>query len=208
MADFKDMVAGMPGLKDLTAAAQEGLAERVTAEILGYHRWPFLLQVQEQRTWAANSAIQKLPGIFRIWNIMFPDSGGDYYRLTELSDIEFQNWIELNPDSTDTEVWRDAGMDGNDMRIELYSVPSSSKVLKIDYTKMVDFSDIDSLPFRFQQLILSGMTAAIGNYGAKRAYQDELQLAVAREMDLQGKRSHVGKDIVQASRQRNINSPG
>jgi len=205
MADFADTVAGMPGLKDLPASTRTGLAERVAAEILGAHRWPFLLKVQNERTWAANDAIQTLPGVFRIWNIMYPDSD-DYYRLTELSDIEFQNWIEMNPDSSEVAVWRDAGTDGNDLMIELYAVPTSSVTLKLDYTVLPSFSDIDDLPFRFQNLIMHGMMAAIGAYH-NLAFQQDMQLAIAREQDLQGKRSHVGKDVIQSSRMRDINSP-
>lgn len=207
MADFAETVAGLPGLKDLTPASREGLAERVVAEILGAHRWPFLLKVQETKNWSANDSVQKLPGVFRVWSIMFPDSNGDYYRLEELSDIEFQRKIEENSDATETLWWRDAGMDGNDLQIELYAVPTSAKTIKMDYTLLPSYSDIDELPFRFQGLVISGMMAMLGNYGAKVAFQNELQHAIAREQDLMGKRARVGHDSVQASRWRNINDP-
>ena len=205
--DFQDMVAGLPGLKDLTAAARDGLTERVLMRIAGAHRWPFLLRVQQSFTWAASDAIQTLTGVSRIWNIMYPDSSGDYYRLTELSDIEFQNWIEQNPDSTTVDVWRDAGLDGSDQQIEIYAVPSSATTLKVDYTMLPSVNDIDDMPGRFQDLVVSGMMAMIGNYGAKVAFRQDLQDAIAREQDLQGKRSHVGMDPIQASRMRGINSP-
>lgn len=206
MPDFADTVAGMPGLKDLPAATRDGLTERVTAEVCGAHRWPFLLKVQNERTWAANDAIQTLPGIFRIWNIMYPASNGDYYALTELSDMEFQNWIELNPNTTSVGVWRDAGTDGNDLQVELYAVPTGATTLKIDYTVLPTFSDIDELPFRFQNLIMHGMMAAVGVYH-NLAFQQDMQLAIAREQDLQGKRSHVVKDPIQNSRWNSINNP-
>ena len=137
---------------------------------------------------------------------MYPDSSGDYYRLTELSDMEFQNWVELHPSSSEVAVWRDAGVDGNDLRIEIYATPAASTTIKIDHTVMPSFSNIDNFPFRFQNLVIKGMMAATGAYH-NLAFQDDVQLAIAREQDLQGKRSHVGKDIIQSSRMRNINSP-
>jgi len=207
MANFSEIIADMPGLKDMTAAGRNGLAERVSAHVVGAHRWPFLLQVQQEYTWAANDAIQPLPGVVRIWNIMMPDSNGEYYRLTELSDIEFQNWIEGSPNITTSDVWRDAGMDGDDVNIEIYAAPTSAKTIKVDYTMMPSATQVNDLPFRFQNLIIEGMMAMIGNYGAKRAFQDNLLLAIAREMDLQGKRSHVGKDNIQAARWNSINNP-
>lgn len=207
MPDFQSTIATLPGLKDLDATGREGLAERVVAEILGAHRWPFLLQVQQTKTWAANDSIQKLPGVFRLWSVMCPDASGNYYRLEELSDIEFQRKIEENANNRETLWWRDAGLDGNDLQIELFGVPASSTVLKLDYTQLPDYSDIDSLPFRFQGLIISGMLAMVGNYGAKVAYQNELQQAIAREQDLMGKRARVGHDSIQAARMGRINSP-
>jgi hypothetical protein len=179
----------------------------VLAEIVGAHRWPFLLKVQETKNWAANDAIQKIVGVSRLWSIMYPDSNGDYYRLEELSDIEFQKYIENNPNTTETTVWRDAGYDGNDMQIELYAKPTAVKVLKIDYTQMPDVTSIDTFPHRFQGLVIDGMMAMLGNYGAKVAYRQSLQEAISREMDLQGKRDRVGMDQVQAARWRGVYDP-
>jgi hypothetical protein len=207
MADFKSTIASLPGLKDLDPAGREGLSERVIAEILGAHRWPFLLKVQETKSWATNDAIQKLPGVFRLWSVMYPDGDGNYYRLEELSDIEFQGYVESNPDATTVAVWRDAGLDGDALQIEIYPVPTGVKTLKLDYTLLPDYSDIDSLPFRFQNLIITGMMAMLGNYGAKVAYQNDLQHAIAREQDLMGKRARVGRDSVQSARWRNVNDP-
>jgi hypothetical protein len=206
MPSFLETVDSMPGLKDLSAAGRAGLSERVVAEILGYHRWPFLLQAQQEFTWAASTAIQDLPGVFRIWSIMYPNSQGDYYRLEEKSDIEFQEFIEFNPDEAETRIWRDAGTVGTKQKVELYKVPTSAKTLKIDYTTYPDSGDIDQLPFRFQNLVIKGMMSALGTY-SKTAYMVDLQAAIAREKDLQGKRSHVGKDQIQAARFSNINSP-
>jgi len=207
MTDFAEVVAGMPGLKDLPPATRDGLTDRVMAQICGAHRWPFLLKVQETKNWTANDSIQKIPGVFRIWSIMCPDSSGDYYRLEELSDIEFQRAIENYPDETETRWWRDAGLDGSDQQIELYAVPTSATVLKIDYTMLPSMNTIDDLPFRFQGLVIDGMMAMLGNYGAKVAFDKALMDAIAREMDLQGKRDRVGHDAVQSARWANVNNP-
>ena len=206
MPSFQETVDSFPGLKDLDAAGRAGLAERVVAEILGYHRWPFLLQAQQEFTWTASKAIQDLPGVFRIWSIMYPNSLGDYYRLEEKSDIEFQEFIELNPNEAMVRIWRDAGTSGSKQKIELYKVPTTAKIIKVDYTSYPSSGAIDELPFRFQNLVIKGMMSALGTY-PKTSYMVDLQSAIAREKDLQGKRSHVGKDQIQSARFRNINDP-
>jgi hypothetical protein len=207
MTDFAVVVADLPGLKDMSPDGRNGLTERVMAQICGAHRWPFLLKVQETKTWAANDSIQKIPGVYRIWSVMYPDANGDYYRLEELSDIEFQRAIENNPDETQTRWWRDAGLDGSDLQIELYAVPTAQKVLKIDYTMLPSMDTIDDMPFRFQGLVIDGMLAMLGNYGAKVAFQQGLQEAISREMDLQGRRDRVGRDTIQSARWSNVNDP-
>lgn len=205
MSDIQEIVASLPGLKDMTPAARQDLTNLAAQEVAGAHRWPFLLQVQQSLTWAASDAIQSFPEIKRIWSIMYPDSDGDYFRLQERSDMEFQSYIENNPDATEPAIWRDAGMDGNKQQIEIYPVPTAVKTLKADYTLLAD--DIDSLPSRLHSLVVSRMMAMVGNYGAKVSYERELQLAISREMDLQGKRSHVARDSHQNSRLSNINNP-
>jgi hypothetical protein len=207
MVDFAEVIADLPGLKELSPAAREGLTQQVMAQICGAHRWPFLLKVQETKTWAANDSVQKIPGVSRIWNIMFPGSGGTYYRLEELSDIEFQRAIENSPNETQTYWWRDAGLDGDDLQIELHGVPTTATVLKIDYTMLPSMDTIDDMPFRFQGLVRDGLMATFGNYGAKEIFRQNLQEAIAREMDLQGKRDRMGIDMVQSSRLRNRNNP-
>lgn len=206
MGNFLEVVASMPGLKELTPDAREGLMEQVVSEVSGAHRWPFLLEVQRELSWVASDSIQSFPGISRIWSIMAPDSVGNYYRLEEKSDIEFQQFIEMNPNESQVRIWRDAGLDGNDLQIEMYSVPSSAKTLKVDYTGLPGSGDVSSLPARFQGLIRDGMMAALGTF-PKTSYMASLQMAIAREKDLQGKRSHVGKDQIQSVRFSNINNP-
>jgi hypothetical protein len=205
MADIQEIVASLPGLKDMSPAARQDLTDLSAQEIAGAHRWPFLLKVQQSLTWAANDAIQSFPEVSRIWSLMYPDSSGDYYRLEELDDMAFQSYIENNPDATIPAIWRDAGMDGNKQQIEIFPVPTGATTLKADYTLLAD--NIDSLPSRLHSLVVSRMVAILGNYGAKVAYERELQLAISREMDLQGKRSHVARDYIQADRMRNINNP-
>jgi hypothetical protein len=206
MPDFKDLVASAPGLKDLSAAAQDELIEVAVMDIASAHRWPFLLQVQQEFTWAANTAIQSFSDLFRIWSIMFPDTATNYYRLQELSDIEFQRWIEQYPDDVETRVWRDAGVVGNKQSIEFYAVPTSAKTIKIDYTQLPGGSSIEDLPARFKNLVLHNMMATVGTY-SQFGYTMDLQRAIAREKDLQGKRGVVGRDEIQSSRMRNINNP-
>lgn len=206
MPNFIQTVQGMPVLKDLAPPTLEGLAERALAEVSAAHRWPFLLVAQESKTWAASDSVQSFPGVARIISIMAPDSNGNYYRLKELSDIEFQKFIELNPDHTDMSVWRDAGMDGDKFQIEMYKAPSSAKTLKIDYVKLPAYSQIDSLPMRLQMLVMNRMMTYVGAK-PEISWSYDLQRAVAQEMDLQGKRDRVGRDQIQASRWRNINSP-
>jgi hypothetical protein len=206
MANFIQTAGGLPGLKALSPETLEGLAERALAEVAAAHRWPFLLVAQESKTWAANDSVQGFHGVARLISIMAPDSNGDYYRLKELSDIEFQKFIELNPDHTDMSVWRDAGMDGDKFQIEMYKAPSSAKTLKMDYVKLPTFAEVDSLPARLQMLVMNRMMVYAGSKGSVDWAYD-LQRAVAQEMDLQGKRDRVGRDAIQASRWRNINNP-
>lgn len=209
MPDFEATAASLPGLKDISPQGRAGLAERVTAEVAGAHRWPFLLKVQEEISWAANDAIQSFAGIQRIFNIMYPGSGGDYYALKEMSDIEFQHFIEVNPSHTDAAIWRDAGMDGNKQQIEIYAAPTSAVTLKVDYNFLPDGSSIDDLPFRFQSLILLGMRA----YAQPEIpylmvnFHNALQMAISREEDLSGRRRTLGRDPVYSSRWRNVNNP-
>jgi hypothetical protein len=205
MADIQEVLASMPIVKDMSAAARQDLTDFAAMEVAGAHRWPFLLEVQRSLTWAASDAIQSFADVARIWNIMYPDSSGNYYRLDELSDMEFQSFVERNPSTTNVAIWRDAGMDGNKQQIEIYPVPAAATTLKCDYTTLVD--NIDGLPKRLHMLVVSRIMAQVGNYGAKVAYERELQMAISREMDLQGKRSHVGQDAVQAARMRYYNNP-
>lgn len=209
MPDFITTAKGLPGLGTISAQTVEGLAERVVLDITGRHRWPFLLRVQRELTWAANDAVQSFSGIARIWNIMCPDSSGDYYRLTELSDIEFQKYIELNPDITTTDIWRDAGMDGDKYQLELYAAPTSAKTLKVDYTILPNTGSIDTLPARFQRLVVLGMQAMVHPEQPYmiRNYEMGIQEAIAREQDMQGRRWKVGMDNIQAARMRNANNP-
>jgi len=204
--DFKEVLAGMPGAKDLPPATREGLVNLVVADIAGRHRWPFLLRVQQTYTWAASDSIQSLPGVSRIWNIMYPNDSGDYYPLTELSDTEFQRWIEKNPNETVTRIWRDAGLDGDKYQFELYAAPSAAKTLKIDYTALPAQNNIEDLPYRFRLLVMRGVQAHAGAL-SMLDYELEIQRAIAREQDLQGRRSTMGMDPVQASRFRNVNNP-
>jgi hypothetical protein len=206
MADIQEIISDLPGLKDMSATARQKLTDLASMEIAGAHRWPFLLTVQRTLTWAATDAVQKFPGVKRIWSIMYPDpTSGAYYRLMEYGDIDFQSFIEQNPSHTVPAIWRDAGMDGNEMQVEIYPVPAASTTIKVDYTDMP--TNIDALPKRLHSLVISRMMAMVGNYGAKVAYDTELIRAISREMDLQGKRSHVGKDAIQSARMRSINSP-
>jgi len=209
MADFMAGLAGYPLLKDLPPATREMLVEQVIQEIIGFHRWPFLLRVQQSVTWAASDAVQSIPNVIRIINVMFPDSSGDYYRLKEMSDIEFQKWIELNPNETDTQIWRDAGMDGTNYQIELFAAPTSAKALKIDYIAMPTTTNIDTLPSQFRNLVGLGVQAHARPElpYLMMNYKQGLVEAVAREESMQGRRDRVGRDPIQAARMRNVNDP-
>jgi hypothetical protein len=209
MPDFATTIAGLPTLKDVTPETRTGLTQRVVMDLVGRHRWPFLLKVQQEFAWAANATIRSFPGVARIWNIMIPDAGDDYYRLVEQSDVEFQKWIELNPGETTPRIWRDAGMAGDEYQIEMYAEPSSAKTLKIDYTEMPNADNVDTLPGRFQSLVMLGVQA----YAHPevpfllRNYETAIVEAIAREQDLQGKRWRTGMDPVQAARWRHVNAP-
>ena len=209
MANFIETLKGMPGMAAVTDATMQGLVSMVVSDLAGRHRWPFLLKVQQSKSWVASTAVQSFPGIARIISIMYPDSGGDYYRLEELSDIEFQTYIEMSPDTADTVVWRDAGMAGNKYQIELYAVPSAAQTIKIDYVELPANDDIDVLPGRFQALVALGVRALAFPEVPfiLQNYENAIQQAVAREQDLQGKRYRVGTDPVRASRWRNAFDP-
>lgn len=206
MASFEDTVSSLPGLKDLSAAGRTGLAERTIADIAAAHAWPFLLQVQQEFIWAASAATKSFANVSRIINVMWPQSG-KYYRLEELSDIEFQKRIEISPSESNVRWWRDAGFDGAKVILELWAVPTASATVKMDYVVLPSVNDVNSLPFRFQSLVIDGMMAMLGNYGAKVAFRQHLLDVIAREQDLQGKRHRFGKDPVQNSRMANINNP-
>lgn len=209
MADFVEVLKGMPGMAAVGDATMQGLVRMVVSDLVGRHRWPFLLKVQQSKAWAASSAVQSFAGVSRIINVMMPDSSGNYYPLEELSDIEFQKRIELYPSTTDTNWWRDAGMSGNKYQIELYAVPSVATTLKIDYIELPANDDIDALPARFQSLVAIGVRAMANPEipFLLQNFENAVSQAIAREQDLQGKRYRAGADPVQASRWTNVNNP-
>lgn len=209
MAEFTEVLKGMPGMAGVPDTTLNGLVDMVVSDLAGRHRWPFLLKVQQSKSWAASTAVQSFPGIARIISVMYPDTNGDYYRLQELSDIEFQKRIELSPDETSTLFWRDAGMTGNQFQLELYAVPTSAKTLKLDYVELPANDGIDNLPGRFHSLIALGVRA-LANPEIPfllSNFENAVQQAIAREQDLQGKRYVTGTDPIQAARWRNVNDP-
>jgi len=209
MAEFVEILKGMPGMNNIPDASMQGMVSMVVSDLAGRHRWPFLLKTQQSKTWAASTATQSYPGIARIINIMYPDSSGNYYMLEEKSDMEFQKRIELEPDATDTTIWRDAGLTGNKYQIELYAVPTSAKTLLMDYVELPANDDITSLPARFQSLVAIGVRSLANPEipFLMQNYENAIMTAIGREQDLQGKRWKMGADSIQASRMRNINDP-
>lgn len=210
MPDFKSTAAGLPNLSGLSQNTRDGLTERVIGEVAAFHRWPFLNQTERTLNWAANDQVQKFPDIFRITSINMPDDSGNYYMLTELSDLEFRRHIELNPSDSKARVWRDAGYLGTDLQIEIYAPPTSATVIKVDLVRAVNTSNIDEMPQRFQMLIMTGIQA----YAHPEVpflmqnYMSQLQAAVAREQDLSsGQRRKLVMDPLQAERWRRINDP-
>lgn len=210
MPDFKTTVAGIPNLSGLSPTTRDGLAERVLGEVGAFHRWPFLNETERTLNWLGNDQVQKFPDIERITSINIPNTSGDYYMLVEMSDIEFRRYIELNPDEQTPRIWRDAGRDGSDLRLEIYKAPSSTTVLKVDLVRMLTYSNIDLMPQRFQMLVMTGMQA----YAHPEVpflmanYQSQLQAAVAREQDLSsGQRRKLAMDPLRAGRWRDINDP-
>jgi len=208
-ANFIETLKGMPGMTGIPDVAMQGMVSMVVSDLVGRHRWPFLLKTQQSKAWVANTATQKYPGIARIISIMYPDSNSDYYRLEELSDIEFQKFIELNPDETTPMFWRDAGMAGNQYQIEMYAVPTGAKTLKLDYVELPANDDIDVLPARFQALVALGARSMAHPEipFLLQNYENAITQTIAREQDLQGRRWKAGVDQVQASRWRNVNDP-
>jgi hypothetical protein len=210
MAEFVEVLKGLPGMNAIGDTSLNGLISMVVSDLAGRHRWPFLLKTQQSKTWAASTATQAYPGIARIISIMFPDpTTGYYYRLEELSDIEFQKRIELYPSETQAYWWRDAGMTGNQYQIEMYAVPSSATTIKLDYVELPANDDIDTLPSRFQSLVTLGVRA-LANPETPfllQNYENAITNAIAREQDLQGKRYRMGVDPIQASRANNVNNP-
>jgi hypothetical protein len=100
-------------------------------------------------------------------------------------------------------------MDADKYQIELYAAPSAAKTLKVDYTILPSLGSIDTLPARFQSLVMLGVQGlARPEVGyLLRNYEMAIQEAIAREQDLQSKRRSVGMDNIQAARMRNVNNP-
>ena len=206
MPSFQDTIAGMPVLKDMTASSRDGLAERVVMDVIGRHRWPFLLEIQKEFTWDSSTAIMSFDRISRIESIMFQNTSGNWYRLEELSNTEFQRHIEMFPSERLVRWWRDGGFDGDKLNIEVWAVPSASATIKVDFVPYPNTGDIDDLPARFQLLVMKGMQSHVGTLSTLD-YEFEMQRTIAREMDLQGTRDRFGKDAIQSSRMQNVNDP-
>jgi len=210
MPDFIETLKGMPQVKGaaMTADTVRGLVDDAILDLYGKHRWPFLKTVNRSLAWVANTAVQFFPSLSRITAIRYPDSNGQNRPLLLRDDALFTRYQYDNSTTSDTWIWRDAGMSGNKLGIELYAVPTAAKILKVDAYEIPGSSDIDTLPGYFRRLVRMMVLSEIPNSGISVVNVDySVREAIAREEDMSGEVSSVGMDDHQEAMMRDVNAP-
>ena len=209
MADFITTLKGMPQMQGVNAETIEGLVDDAILALYGVHRWPFLKKVNQTLTWTASAATVSFPGLSRVSTIRYPDTSTKYRPLTMLSDADFARYKYSNSGITKTYVWRDAGLDGNDLTLEIYKPPSSATSLRADYYEMPGSADIDILPAYFRRLVRLMVLSEIPNSGVSVVNIDyQTREAIARSEDEAGGELEYARpdDFIEAVMQ-DVNNP-
>jgi len=209
MASFLTVLKGMPQLQGVPPETVEGLADDALLALYGVHRWPFLKKVNRSLTWTADSATKAFPGIARITTIRYPDTSTQLRPLKFRSDADFAQFKYDNPNPSKTYIWRDAGLDGNDITVELYAVPSSNVALITDFYEIPKVSNLDATPSYFRRLVRLMVLSEIPNSGVTVINVDyQVREAIARaEDEASGELDYVAPDDFIEATMEGINNP-
>jgi hypothetical protein len=83
--------------------------------------------------------------------------------LTKKSDVDFARYKYNNANSTTVAIWRDAGVDGEKLRLELFAVPSGAKTLTCDVCHIPTTAQIDALSTADVQALTTQQVPALNS---------------------------------------------
>ncbi len=210
MADFMDTLEGnaavkMGGYSKNTLVA---LTDDAILALYGYHRWPFLKEVNKTLTWTASAKTKSFEGISRITTLRYPDASNKLRPLTLKDDTGFDEFKYNNHAATKTTVWRDAGTDSGRMTIELFAVPAGAPVLQADVYLLPTSGNIKDLPVHFRRLVRQMVLSEVTGSGVSLANVDfAVREAIAREEDMLGDIDYVGPDDFIQATMMEVNNP-
>jgi len=210
MADFMDTLEGNAAVKlgGYSMNTLTALMDDAILALYGYHRWPFLKEVNKTLTWTASAATKSFEGIARITTLRYPDLATKLRPLTLKDDTGFDEYKYNNHAITATNVWRDAGVDSGRLTIELFAVPSTAAALLADVYLMPTSGDIDDLPAHFRRLVRQMILSEVPGSGVSLANVDyAVREAIAREEDMLGDVDYVGPDDHIQATMMEVNNP-
>ncbi len=210
MAEFMDTLDGNAAVKlgGYSKNTLVALTDDAILALYGYHRWPFLKEVNKTLTWTASAKTKSFEGIARITTLRYPDTSNKLRPLTLKDDPDFAEYKHNNYAATKTAVWRDAGVDSGMLTIELFAVPSGAAVLQADVYLMPTSGDIKDLPAHFRRLVRAMVLSEVPGSGVSLANVDyAVREAITREEDMLGDIDYVGPDDFIQATMMEVNNP-
>lgn len=210
MATFEDSLAGNPAIKEaqVPVSALVAYTDDAILALYGYHRWPFLKEVNKVLTWTANAVTKQFDGIARITSIRYPDLATQLRPLKLMDDTEFAEFKYTNYSGKKVLAWRDAGESAGNMVIEMFAVPTDAVKLQCDVFHMPTSGNIDDLPGHFRRLVRLMVLSEIPNSGVSVANVDfAVREAISREEDMLGDVDYVGPDAHIQAMLQGVNNP-
>lgn len=210
MAEFMDTLEGNAAVKQsgVSMNTLTALLDDAILALYGYHRWPFLKEVNKVLTWTADAVTKSFEGIARITTLRIPDSSTQLRPLTLKDDTGFDEYKYNNYGITKTNVWRDAGLDSGRLTLELFAVPAGAAALQADVYLMPTSGDINDLPAHFRRLVRQMILSEVPGSGVSLANVDfAVREAITREEDMLGDIDYVGPDDFIQATMREVNNP-
>ena len=210
MANFMDTLVGNAAVKQggYSMNTLTALMDDAILALYGYHRWPFLKEVNKTLTWTADATTKSFEGISRITTLRYPDTSTQLRPLTLKDDTGFDEYKYNNHAIVETNIWRDAGVDSGRMTIELFAVPSGAVALQADVFLIPTSGDIDDLPAHFRRLIRQMILSEVPGSGVSLANVDyAVREAITREEDMLGDIDYVGPDDFIQATMMEVNNP-
>jgi len=210
MASLIETIRNHPTIKALGVdqATVTGLTEDAVGALYGFHRWPYLKQVNRTLTWTAGSPTKTFADVVRIISIRYPETSTKHRPMEFMDDNKFNQFKYTNDQETVPYAWRDAGFNGKDATVEIWKYPSSAVVFLADYYAYPNATDFDLLPARFNRLVRQLVLAEIPNSGVTPINVEYMiRDAIARDEIMTGEVDYVGMDSYQDATMRSINDP-